>query len=136
MAVLMESMGRRLFCAPYFSTACLAATLIAETAREDSQAGPLAAIVEGRMRFGVAIADGDWTLEAQGLHAALDAQDWRLSGEAAAVIDGASADTLLLFATLAEDRKSTRLHSRHQCASRMQTCDFKTTKTEETTSKE
>src|SRR3546814_14049198 len=57
MAVLMESMGRRLFCAPYFSTACLAATLIAETAREDSQAGPLAAIVEGRMLFGVAIAD-------------------------------------------------------------------------------
>src|SRR3546814_20585453 len=88
-------MGRRLLCAPYFSTACLAATLIAETAREDSQAGPLAAIVEGRMRFGVAIADGDWTLAAQGLHAALDAQDWRLSGEAAAVIDGASADTLL-----------------------------------------
>src|SRR3546814_12986693 len=100
--VLMESRGRRLFCAPYFSTACLAATLIAETAREDSQAGPLAAIVEGRMRFGVAIADGDWTLAAQGLHAALDAQDWRLSGEAAAVIDGASADTLLLFATLAD----------------------------------
>src|SRR3546814_12056852 len=80
MAVLMESMGRRLFCAPYFSTACLAATLIAETAREDSQAGPLAAIVEGRMRFGVAIADGDWTLAAQGLHADRKSVVWGKSG--------------------------------------------------------
>src|SRR3546814_4812361 len=89
------------FPTPCSADVCVATRLVRETAREDSQAGPLAAIVEGRMRFGVAIADGDWTLAAQGLHAALDAQDWRLSGEAAAVIDGASADTLLLFATLA-----------------------------------
>lgn len=98
MVVLMEAMGQRLFCAPYFSTVCLAATLITEIAHEDAQAGPLAAIAEGRMRFGVAMPDGDRTRAAGSLHATLEGQDWRLSGDLASVIDGSSADTLLLFA--------------------------------------
>lgn len=98
MALLLESMGRRLFCSPYFATVCLAATLIAETGGEARRDAALAAIAEGRMRFGVALPDGDWAVAAAGLEARRDGEDWRLHGAAPYVVDGASADTLLLFA--------------------------------------
>lgn len=98
MAVLMESMGRRLFCAPYFSTVCLAATLINETGSDTAKVGPLTAIAEGRMRFAVAMPDGDWRVAASRLQAELVGDDWILSGNVAQVVDGASADTVLLFA--------------------------------------
>ncbi|HET8883654.1 MAG TPA: acyl-CoA dehydrogenase, partial [Solimonas sp.] len=98
MAVLLESMGRRLFCAPYFSTVCMAATLIAATAGDDTMAAPLAAIAEGRMRFGVAMPDGDWRDAAADLRAERVGDDWMLDGVAPQVVDGASADTLLLIA--------------------------------------
>lgn len=98
MAVLLESMGRRLFCAPYFSTVCLAATLISETGSDAAKAGPLTAIAEGRMRFAVAMPDGDWRAAAGALHARLVGDDWMLEGDVAQVVDGASADTVLLLA--------------------------------------
>nr|WP_028080205.1 acyl-CoA dehydrogenase [Solimonas soli] len=98
MATVLEAMGRRLFCSPYFATVALAATLIAECADEAPRAELLGAIAGGQLRCGVAMPDGEWRATAHSLRARRDDHGWRLSGTVAAVVDGASADTLLLFA--------------------------------------
>lgn len=105
MTLLLEATGRHLFCSPYFATVGLAATLIAECADEATQVASLATISEGQRRYGVAIADGDWARAAQGVRAQRSGADWQLDGEAASVLDGASADVLLLFAGVEGERE-------------------------------
>lgn len=101
LALLAEQIGRRLFCTPYFATVLLGTTLIVEAGSAAACERLLPTVAEGGVRFGVALPDGDWSQAAATLTAASAGAAWRLRGEAPAVVDGASADTLLLFARTA-----------------------------------
>ena len=48
-ALLMEQMGRRLLCAPFFATVCLAATALIEAALEPARIRYLPEIAAGRL---------------------------------------------------------------------------------------
>lgn len=95
LTLLLEQMGRRLTCAPFFSTVCLAANLLQQVGSDAAQARFLPDIAAGKLRASVAIAS-----ETQGctLRASVGGSGWVLSGTVQHVADGASADWLLLFA--------------------------------------
>lgn len=98
-AILLEQMGRHLLCAPFLSSACLATPALllgdSEPLREtwlpELAAGTLTATIAfGQERNG-------WRASRQP-SARPDAGGWRLDGEYDAVLDGASADLLILTA--------------------------------------
>lgn len=82
-ALIMEEMGRVLFMSPFFSHSVLAADLLQATKSDQAQAA-LQEIAQGEMVYSVAMLD----------HSKLD--DGKLSGEASQVIEGASADRLVI----------------------------------------
>lgn len=98
MALLLEQMGRVLLCAPYFATVCLGATLVNAVGSDAAQATLLPPLAEGALRLGVALPDD--ALDAAAVQATASGTGWRLDGTVARVVDGASADTLLLFARI------------------------------------
>lgn len=105
LALLLEQMGRRLLCSPFFATVCLAATLLQESAAVDSGAAAKATassflprIASGELTATLALDDGTGaTIEAKAEPAD---GGFRLSGEWRHVPDGAHAELLLLPARL------------------------------------
>ncbi|WP_321959744.1 acyl-CoA dehydrogenase family protein [Paraburkholderia sp. J69-1] len=108
LALVMEQLGRRLACVPYFGTAVLAAQSLTQCLpHERAHAEPneeivrwLARIAAGETRAALALAQsapfdaGDaqtWSIEAH-----KTADGYKLSGKAGAVIDGVMADLLLV----------------------------------------
>jgi alkylation response protein AidB-like acyl-CoA dehydrogenase len=86
LAALMEEMGRTLACAPLFSTACLATNLLFAAGDEESLRTFLPAIAAGRLRATVAFAAAD----------GVSVSDGRLNGTQAVVVDGHTADLVLV----------------------------------------
>ncbi|NIE63691.1 acyl-CoA dehydrogenase family protein [Burkholderia sp. Ax-1719] len=111
LVLLMEQIGRRLACVPYFGTAVLAAQALTQCLRDDGESEEtvrwLARIAAGETRatlalartapFDVANAQA-WPIEAQET-----AQGYTLSGTLSAVIDGVMADLLLVPARVGGD---------------------------------
>jgi alkylation response protein AidB-like acyl-CoA dehydrogenase len=104
LAAIMEQMGRFLFCGPFFSTVCLAANALRVSASTDQQQRWLAPIAEGRTatlawcgpqagRNG-----GRWGPEAVEATFSQVGDEVVISGEYRYVVDGATADTLILAA--------------------------------------
>lgn len=104
--VLMEQLGRRVACVPYFPTTCLAATALAGCDTPLAN-GWLAKIAEGACSATLALPfdlpAGAWTLP---VVAAEAAGGYALSGTAEQVIDGARADLLLIPARIANEGQS------------------------------
>ncbi|WP_193100420.1 acyl-CoA dehydrogenase family protein [Burkholderia sp. Z1] len=107
--VLMEQLGRRVACVPYFSTACLAATALAgcDTPLATSW---LAKIAEGACSATLALpldlpagTVASWSLP---IVAEETAGGYALSGVIEQVIDGARADLLLVPARIANEGQS------------------------------
>ncbi len=100
LALIQEQAGRRLLCAPFFTTVCAAATVIAEIGSEAACAQWLPRIAAGECTIGMPLYGdvSDWAAHAQAIRANADGDRWLLSGVAAQVADGASADALLVFA--------------------------------------
>jgi alkylation response protein AidB-like acyl-CoA dehydrogenase len=104
LAAIMEQMGRFLFCGPFFSTVCLAANALRVAAAPDQQQRFLAPIAEGRTatlawcgpRAGHK--GGDWRAEAVEAIYVRDDAGFVVSGDYRYVIDGASAQTLIVAA--------------------------------------
>jgi len=96
MALLLEQMGRVLLCAPYYATVCLGATLINGVGSDAAQATLLPPLAEGALRLAVALPDD--ALDADPVRGTVLGTGWRLDGTAVRVVDGTTADTLLLFA--------------------------------------
>ncbi|MFT3791207.1 MAG: acyl-CoA dehydrogenase family protein [Rudaea sp.] len=94
-AMLLEQMGRRLFCAPFFSTACLAANVLLEAGSDDARERHLPRIAAGDLRASALPCP-----DASVLRARRSARGWTLDGCAAQVLDGASAEVLFLPAHL------------------------------------
>ena len=95
LAVVVEEMGRALYCGPYFSSTVLGATAILEAATPEQCAELLPALAAGERRATLAIAETEgWELD----RVRLAARDGRLSGCKSHVLDGASADLILVAA--------------------------------------
>jgi alkylation response protein AidB-like acyl-CoA dehydrogenase len=100
LAIVMEEMGRVLFCGPYLSTAVLAATALGAAAGDSPMLGEIAA---GRLV--ATLASGTHGRE---LTASRDGDAWRIDGEAPFVLDGHTAEAVLVAA---RDRGSVLLFS-------------------------
>ncbi|MGN7980845.1 acyl-CoA dehydrogenase family protein [Burkholderia sp. 22313] len=102
--LLMEQLGRRVACVPYFSTACLAATALAGCADTPLATGWLAKLAEGACSATLALPFGLPAASAQcPVVAAEAAGGYALSGTIDQVIDGARADLLLIPARIANE---------------------------------
>ena len=98
LVAVMEQMGRHVACAPYFSTVCMAGNGLLLAGTEEQKAEYLGRILEGKTATLAFTADGDWT--ADGVRATFrkDGDNYVLNGGYRYVIDGHTADFLLLAA--------------------------------------
>ncbi len=98
--IVLEEMGRALFCAPYFASTVLGAGSLMHGASTEEQAALLPGIASGATVATLAAAedDGQWTAEAVQTTATRRADGWRLNGHKSFVLDGHTADLLLVLA--------------------------------------
>ena len=106
LVLVLEQMGRQLLCAPYFSTVCLAANLLAQLGSEQAQRRFLPAIAEGRLCLTAPLDSGveDWHEAAALVQANRKGEVWTLSGHCPRVPDAGAADWLLIFACVEGER--------------------------------
>lgn len=99
LAILLEQSGRFLLGSPLFATACLATPALLLGHNEALQEHWLGAIAAGETRASLAFASVAG-LDASSVHSVAQAQPggWMLDGQYAQVIDGASADLLIVAA--------------------------------------
>ena len=100
LGIVLEEMGRALLVAPYFSTVVLAGQALAASGDEDAMARWLPGIADGSLTAALAVAEesGSWDL-AEVTTAAEPAGDgWTVSGSKLYVVDGHTADLLLVVA--------------------------------------
>jgi len=110
-ALLMEQMGRRLLCAPFFATVCLAATGLMEAALEPAHIRYLPEIAAGRLIATIALAESgiDWRSDALPAAMARRVGDgYLLDGSFGHVPDGAHAALIIVPAILAPARHGDR----------------------------
>lgn len=100
LVLLMEQMGRRLACAPFFSTVALAANVLQHAGSEAARAQWLPRIAAGELQATLALAGHGVGLGTPGVCAVRRSEGWQLDGRLAHVPDGASADVLLVLARL------------------------------------
>jgi alkylation response protein AidB-like acyl-CoA dehydrogenase len=100
LGIVMEEMGRVLFCGPYLSTAVLATSALLHAADDASKAKLLPAIASGKSIATLAFVEehGRWDAESIAMRAKRDGSKWTLSGAKDYVLDGAIADIVLVVA--------------------------------------
>jgi alkylation response protein AidB-like acyl-CoA dehydrogenase len=98
--VVMEELGRSLACVPYLSTAVLATTALLLSGDEALCKELLPSMVTGELLATVAVSEqsGRWDGEEVTTTAARVPEGWRLDGEKLFVLDGCTADLLLVLA--------------------------------------
>jgi alkylation response protein AidB-like acyl-CoA dehydrogenase len=97
---LLEEMGRQLFCAPFFSTVCLGVNFLNLAATEDQKREYLPRIARGELTVALALTEAGGRWDAHGITATAvpDGSDYVLCGAKRYVLDGHSADLLLVAA--------------------------------------
>jgi alkylation response protein AidB-like acyl-CoA dehydrogenase len=106
LALVQEVAGATLLCAPLLSSAVLATTLLLQTADDDAKADLLPALADGSRRAAVALASPhpDLVLPAtDGIMAEQSGSGWQLSGRVTGVVDGVSADDLVVVSRIGRD---------------------------------
>ena len=99
--VLLEEQGRSLFCAPFFSTVVMAATVVEEAGDERQKQEILSAIAAGNLVATVAFTEPNGRWDADGITAQAQAREgggWTLNGTKSFVLDGHIADLLVVAA--------------------------------------
>ncbi len=104
LVAMMEQMGRFLFCAPFFSTVCLATNALLVAANDTQKAEYLSKICEGSTatlawagkRAGNAA--GEWGADVVEVVATPENGAYRLNGSYRYVVDGVTAELLVLAA--------------------------------------
>jgi alkylation response protein AidB-like acyl-CoA dehydrogenase len=98
--VLMEEMGKKLLPAPYFSSVILSANAILNAGTEDQKKELLPGIADGTTRAALAFVEpsGKWEVDSVELSASESGGNWTLSGDKSYVIDGATANLLVVAA--------------------------------------
>ena len=100
LAVLMEEMGRAVLCAPYLSTVCLAAQALVLGGTEEQKSAYLPLIASGHTAAALAVQErgGGWAPSPMETTARADGDTVILDGEKPFVLDGGSAELLLVAA--------------------------------------
>jgi alkylation response protein AidB-like acyl-CoA dehydrogenase len=98
--VVLEEMGRRLLCAPYFSTVVLAANTLLHADDEAAKKELLPGIASGESTATLAFTEenGRWDEEGITATATPSGDSWTISGTKMFVLDGHTADVVLVAA--------------------------------------
>jgi alkylation response protein AidB-like acyl-CoA dehydrogenase len=100
LGIVAEELGRSLLCAPYFSTAVLAANAILNAASEAQKAALLPELASGARLATLAITEpnGSWDISTIETSATPDGGGYLLNGAKSFVVDGQIADLLIVAA--------------------------------------
>ncbi|MFF3850803.1 acyl-CoA dehydrogenase family protein [Streptomyces sp. NPDC002328] len=101
LGVVLEEMGRALLCSPFFSTVVLAVQALLASGDKEACARHLPGVAAGRTTATLAVAedDGAWDPALVTARAVPDGDGgWRLSGRKSFVIDGTTADLVVVVA--------------------------------------
>src|SRR5215467_5113851 len=100
LAIVLEEMGRVLFCAPYFATAAMAVNALLASGDADACSAHLPSIAAGETIATLALAEdtGRWDEEGVTLHAERFGDGWALDGHKSFVLDGTIASLVLVAA--------------------------------------
>ncbi|MEX2539951.1 MAG: acyl-CoA dehydrogenase family protein [Actinomycetota bacterium] len=103
--VLLEEMGKKLFCGPFFSSIILGANAILNAGTEDQKKELLPGIADGTTRAALAFVEpnGKWELEGIELEAKESGGEWTLTGSKSYVVDGHTANLLIVAAKTGSD---------------------------------
>jgi alkylation response protein AidB-like acyl-CoA dehydrogenase len=103
LGIAMEEQGRALLCAPYFSSCVLAAGAIANAATGEQKADLLPPIATGQIRAALAVTEPNGRWDATGIEATASSAGggWIIDGTKSFVIDGCSAQALVVVARAA-----------------------------------
>ncbi len=98
--VVLEEMGRRLLCAPYFSTVVLAGQTLIHSGDDEAKSAYLPGIASGETVATVAFTEpnGRWDESAVTATATPDGDGWKIDGEKLYVLDGHTADLIITAA--------------------------------------
>ena len=104
LSLVMEEFGRSLLCAPYFSSAVLATEVILAAGSDEDCNALLPSLADGSRRGTFALVEphGSWDIADVACRAEQRDGGWRLSGRKRFVIDGHSADFLIVAARAGE----------------------------------
>ena len=104
LAATLEQMGRFLFCAPFFSSVCLAGNALLVAADDTQKAAWLPKLIEGdTATLAFSGATGGRCADDIGVVFRKDGDSYILSGEAHYVVDGHTADWVIIAARNAKD---------------------------------
>jgi alkylation response protein AidB-like acyl-CoA dehydrogenase len=100
LGIVLEELGRSLLPAPFFSTVALAGQALVASGDQAAQARWLPGIADGSLTATVALSEehGGAALDAVTTRAVPGASGWTLTGTKMFVVDGASADLVLVVA--------------------------------------
>jgi alkylation response protein AidB-like acyl-CoA dehydrogenase len=98
--VVLEEMGRRLLCAPYFSTVVLAANTLLHAGDDTAKKDLLPGIASGETKATLAFTEenGRWDEEGITVTATSSGDGWTINGTKMFVVDGHTADLILVAA--------------------------------------
>ena len=102
LGIVCEEFGRALLCAPYLSSAVLAASAIAHAGDDARKTDLLPALASGARRGALAVTEpnGRWDAAAIEAEATRHGPGWRIDGQKSFVIDGHTADLIVVAARL------------------------------------
>jgi alkylation response protein AidB-like acyl-CoA dehydrogenase len=100
LSILLEEMGRALFCAPFFSTVCLGANALLAGGSEAQKEALLPGVAAGEVTATLAVTEtsGRWDASAVEAIARRDGEGFVLTGQKAFVLDGHTADLVVVAA--------------------------------------
>ena len=104
LGIVLEELGRSLAPVPFFSTVVLGANALLLAGDEDAQRRYLPEIAIGRLRAALAVAEGTqhWSAAAVRTRATDTGTGWVLDGAKDYVLDGATAELVLVLAVVGE----------------------------------
>ncbi|MFP3906157.1 MAG: acyl-CoA dehydrogenase family protein [Acidimicrobiales bacterium] len=94
--VVLEEMGKRLLCAPYFSTVALATNALLQAGTDDAKKSHLPGIASGETIATLALTESNGRWDEEGV--TLEASGDTLTGEKMFVLDGHTANLILVVA--------------------------------------
>ena len=100
LGIALEEMGRALLCSPYFASTVLAATAILNAGTEEQKRALLPSIAAGDTIATLAFTEdnGRWDGDGVGLTATASGGAYRLDGAKSFVLDGCTADQIVVLA--------------------------------------
>ena len=101
--VVLEEMGRSLLCAPYFSSVVLAANTVMQSGDDAAKAAILAGIASGETIATLAFTEPNGRWDESGIEATAknDGGTWKINGTKSYVIDGHTANVIIVAARTA-----------------------------------